>query len=244
MDLSTPAIVVAVLPHGEHGAVVRALTPGHGLLAGYVRGGRGRRLRPVLGLGNAIAAEFRARIETQLPALTIELAQSRAALAFDPLAAAALDWFCALTATALPEAQPMPQTHARLDALLTDMATAPPLAWMADLARLELSLLADLGFGLDLTTCAATGQQHDLGFVSPKSRTAVSRMAGLPYAARLLPFAPLLTGAPPVDWPEIADALCITGHFLARDLLDARAARILPARERLEMLVARVRVST
>ncbi len=239
MDLSTPAIVVAVLPHGEHGAVVRALTPAHGLLAGYVRGGRGRRLRPVLGLGNAVMAGFRARLETQLPALTVELTQSRAALAFDPLAAAALDWLCALAATALPEAQPMPRTHARLDALLTDMATAPPLAWMADLARFELSLLADLGFGLDLTTCAVTGQQHDLAYVSPKSRTAVSRAAGTPYAARLLPLAPLLTGAPAADWPEVADALRTTGHFLARDLLEARATRILPARERLEALVAR-----
>ncbi len=219
--------------------MVRALTPDHGLLAGYVRGGRSRRLRPMLQIGNIVAGEFRARVDTQLPALTIELVRSRAGLAFDPLAAAALEWLGALVAGTLPEAQPYPRVHAHLDALLDAMDTADAQAWAADLARFELALLADLGFGLDLTRCAATGQAHDLAFVSPKSRTAVSRTAGLAYAPRLLPLPAFLIANVSPDWLQIEQALLLTGHFIAADLLDARSRRLLPARERLAHLVAR-----
>ena len=238
MEVETHAIVCAVLAHGESGAVVRALTPGHGLMAGYVRGGRSRRLRPVLQIGNIVAAVFRARVEEQLPALTAELVRSRAHLAADALGAAALEWLGAVVATALPEGQAHPVVHARLDALLGAMA-GDALAWLPDLARFELLLLAELGFGLDLTRCAATGQADDLAYVSPRSRNAVSRVAGLPYAARLLPLPPFLLGALPADWPQIADALTLTVHFLSRDVLEARAARILSGRDRLAALVTR-----
>lgn len=239
MDLTTPAIVVSVLPHGEHGAIVRALTSDHGLLGGYVRGGRGRRLRPVLGLGNGVSATFRARTETQLPALTVEPTTSRAGLAFDPLAASALDWLCALVSTVVPEAQPVPDIHTRMDALLDAMAQPDALAWAAEIARFELALLADLGFGLDLASCAATGQIHDLAFVSPRSSRAVSQTAGAPYTNRLLPLAPFLIAGSPRGWSDIADALRMTGHFIGRDLIEAGAQRILPARERLAALIER-----
>lgn len=239
MQLETPAIVCAVLPHGEAGAVVRALTPEHGLLAGYVRGGRSRKLRPVLHIGNRVLAEYRARVDSQLAALTIELTVSRAGLAFDPLAAAALEWLGALVAEALPEAQPFADVYARFDALLDAMAVADPGVWQAALARFELALLADLGLGLDLTHCAATGQTHDLAFVSPKSRTAVSRAAGLPYAARLLPLPAFLLDGGGADTAAVIDALSLTRHFLERDLLDGRAGQILPARDRLVHLIER-----
>ena len=101
MLIRSPAILCSVLPHGEHGAIARALTPDHGLLAGYVRGGRSRRLRPVLMAGNSLETEYRARTEGQLPALVVELTHSRGALLDEPLPAAAIDWLCALTAVAL-----------------------------------------------------------------------------------------------------------------------------------------------
>ena len=100
MHLESEAIVVAVRAHGEHGAIVRALTPRDGIQAGYVRGGRSRRLRPVLAAGNRIQAEYRARTEEQLAQLTVELAHSRALLYSEPLAAAGIEWVCALTAAA------------------------------------------------------------------------------------------------------------------------------------------------
>lgn len=219
--------------------MVRALTPSHGLLAGYVRGGRSRRLRPVLMVGNTVNAEYRARVDEQLAALTVELARSRVHLATDPLAAAALAWLGALVATALPEALPFPAVHPRLDALLDAIGVADALHWTADLIRFELHLLADLGFGIDLTRCAATGQTHDLAYVSAKSRSAVNRTSGAPYAGRLLPLPPFLLESSDPDWKQIGDGLRLTGDFLVHDILEGRSTRILPARARLEQLVAR-----
>lgn len=150
MNLLTEALIVAVRPHGEHGAIVRALTPADGVRAGYVRGGRSRRLKPVLVPGNRVQAEYRARTEEQLAHLTVELAHSRAFLLSEPLAAAGIEWATALTAAALPEGQPYPGLHAGLDGLLGAIEAAPSArGWAAALARYELLLLGELGFGLD-----------------------------------------------------------------------------------------------
>jgi len=150
MRLETDAIVVAVRAHGEHGAVVRALTPGEGIRAGYVRGGRSRRLRPVLVPGNLVHAEYRARTEEQLAHLTVELVHSRAFLLSEPLAAAGIEWACALTAATLPEAQPYPRLFEGLDGLLGAIEAAPSArGWASALIRYELLVLGETGFGLE-----------------------------------------------------------------------------------------------
>lgn len=156
MHLDTQAIIVSVRPHGEHGAIVRALTPEAGLRPGYVRGGRSRRLRPVLVPGNLVQGEFRARTEEQLPHLSVELVHSRAFLLSEPLAAAAIDWSTALTAAALPEGQPYPALWQGLDGLLTAIEAAPSArGWALAMLRYELLLLAQLGFGLEEEEMAA-----------------------------------------------------------------------------------------
>lgn len=235
MHIAGPAIVCAVLPHGEHGAIVRALTPRDGLIAGYVRGGRSRRLRPVLLAGNVIAAEFRARSEEQLATLTAELIASRAGLLAEPLAAAGIDWTTALAATALPEGQAYPHIHDALEGVLGAIEAAPSArGWATSLVRYELLMLAELGFGLDLTRCAAGGDPDDLAYVSPKSGCAVGRVAGSGYADRLLALPRfLIEGGAAAEWADVFAGLRLTGHFLERDLLTGRAARILPARGRL-----------
>ncbi len=236
MDLTDDAIVCAVLPHGEHGAVVRLFTPSAGLIAGYVRGGRSRRLRPILLPGNLVQAHLRARVEDQLAAATVELQKSRAALAMDRLTAPGVEWLCGLSAATLPEGHAYPQLHAALAGLLDLMDHADDARlWAARLVRYELLLLGQLGFALDLSECAATGQRDDLAFVSPKSSKAVSREAGQPYADRLLPLPAFLTGADTApDWPDILAGFRTTGYFLERDLLNAgRRGDVLAARERL-----------
>ena len=234
MHLRAEALVLAVRPHGEHGAVVRALTAEHGLQPGYVRGGRSRRLKPILQPANLILGEWRARTEDQLPGLTVELIHSRAPLFGEPLPAAALEWVTALTAAALPDGQPYPHLHEALGGMLSAIEAAPAArGWAVAMVRYELLLLAELGFGLDLDRCAATGANDDLAFVSPKSGAAVSRSAAVGYEARLLPLPRFLREGGPADWVDILDGLRLTGHFLERDLLVARAADILPARARL-----------
>lgn len=234
MHLRAEAIVLAVRPHGEHGAIVRALTEAHGVQHGYVRGGRSRRLKPILQPANLILGDWRARTDEQLAGLTVELIHSRAPLYREPLPAAAFEWVTALTAAALPEGQPYPRIHGALDGVLGAIEAAPAArGWAVALVRYELLLLAELGFGLDLTRCAATGVNDELAFVSPKSGGAVSRSAAIGYEQRLFPLPRFLIEGGPAEWDDILDGLRLTGHFLERDLLTARAGDILPARARL-----------
>jgi DNA repair protein RecO (recombination protein O) len=234
MHLRAQAIVLAVRAHGEHGAVVRGFTREDGVQPGYVRGGRSRRLRPVLQPANTVQGEWRARTGEQLAALTVELVASRAALHGEPLPAAALDWACALTATALPEAQAYPRLHDGLEGLLAAIESAPAArGWAAALARYELLLLAELGFGLDLDRCVATGAEEGLAFVSPRSGGAVARAAAVGYEDRLLRLPAFLREGGEADWPAVFDGLALTGHFLARDILVERRADVAAARDRL-----------
>lgn len=234
MHFSAPAILLSVRPHGEHGAVVRVLTRVHGMQAGYVRGGRSRALRPVLQPGNAVIGEWRSRVDTQLPALTIELTHSRAPLFAEPLPAAAIEWLAALTVAALPEGQPYPQLYDALAAVIDAVEAAPSArGWASLIARYELLLLAELGFGLSLDECVATGAREELAFVSPRSGGAVSQMAAAGYEARLLPLPMFLTKGGDAGWGDVFAGLAITDHFLSRDLLVGRGADALAARVRL-----------
>ncbi len=234
MRLTTPAIVVSLRQHGEHGAIVRLMTPEHGLQAGYVRGGRGRRMRPVLVPGNLVEASLAARTENQLAQATVELVHSRAPLLAEPLPAAAIDWASALTATALPEAQPYPRLYAALDGLLGAIEAAPAASgWGAALVRYELLMLSQLGFGLDLERCAVTGGTEQLIAVSPRSGRAVSAAAAEPYLEKLLTLPRFIAEGGAGSWADILDGLALSGHFLLRDLITDRAAPVGDARARL-----------
>jgi DNA repair protein RecO (recombination protein O) len=234
VHIAAPALILSNRAHGETGAVVRALTREHGVQPGYVRGGRSRQLRPVLQPANSVLADWRARTGEQLAALTVELVESRAPLHAEPLAAAALEWVTALTAVGLPEGQPYPRLYDALDGMVGAIAAAPSArGWAPSLVRYELLLLAELGFGLDLSHCAVTGATERLAFVSPRSGGAVSAAAAAGYEPRLLPLPAFLSEGGAPDWPAVFDGLRITGHFLARDILTDRRADVAAARERL-----------
>jgi DNA repair protein RecO (recombination protein O) len=234
LNIETPAIVCALRNHAEHGAVVRLMTPKDGMQAAYVRGARGRRMRPVLVPGNLVQARLRSRTEEQLAHAEVELTRSRAPLLTEPLPAAAIEWVTALTATALPEAQPYERLYDALDALLALIEAAPSaLGWAGSLVRYELLLLAELGFGLDLESCAVSGSNDNLVAVSPRSGRAVSAAEAEPYSGRLLPFPPFLRGGGDPSWMEIEQGLRLTGHFLEREILTGRATALGEARSRL-----------
>jgi DNA repair protein RecO (recombination protein O) len=234
MRFDTPAIVCALRSHGEHGGVVRLMTPEHGLQAAYVRGARGRRMRPVAIAGNVVQAQLSARTETQLPQATLELVHSRGPLLSEPLPAAAIEWATVLAATVLPEGQPYPRLSAALEALLDAIEAAPSAnGWGVALVRYELLLLAELGFGLDLERCAVTGANDDLVAVSPRSGRAVSAVEAEPYAGKLLPLPTFMLAGGPASWRAIDEGLAITGHFLMRDLVTERSRPVADARSRL-----------
>jgi DNA repair protein RecO (recombination protein O) len=234
MRHETIAIVCALRTHGEHGAIVRLMTPEQGLEAAYVRGARGRRMRPVLIAGNVVQAQLSARTETQLPQAALELVHSRGPLLSEPLPAAAIEWATVLTATVLPEGQPYPRLYQALEALLDAIEAAPSAnGWGNALVRYELLLLAELGFGLDLERCAVSGANDGLVAVSPRSGRAVSAAKAEPYAGKLLPLPRFVREGGPASWLEIDQGLALTGHFLARDLITERSRPLYEARARL-----------
>ncbi len=233
-SLTVTAIVCAVRAHGEHGAIVRALTREAGLLGGYVQGGRSSRMRPVLMPGNVVRGSFRARTADQLASLSAELVRSRGPLLGEPLPAAAIDWACALTAAALPEGHPYPAVSDALGAVLDAVEAAPAArGWAVALVRYELLLLAELGFGLDLAECAVTGAREGLVYVSPRSGRAVSAAGAAGHEAKLLALPVFLVEGGEAGWADILAGLALTGRFVEQSLLTERRADVLAARERL-----------
>lgn len=233
-QLIATAIICSVRSHGEHGAVVRALTEEAGLVAGYVRGGRSRMVRPILIPANLVQAQYRARTSEQLASLTVELARSRAPVLREPLAAAAIEWVCALTATALPEEQAYPDLYNALGGLLDAIEAAPAArGWGGALVRYEYLLLARLGFAPDLGSCVVTGGGDDLCFVSPKSNHAVSRSAAFGHERHLLPLPAFILSAGRAEVADILDGFKLTGHYLENALFADRRHEMFDARERL-----------
>ena len=240
MRSDTQAIVCALRKHGEHGAIVRLMTPHQGLVAAYVQGARGRRISPLLIPGNVVAAQLAARTDTQLPRAAIELVHSRGPLLSEPLPAVAIEWVTVLTATALPEGQPYPRLHLALGGLLDAIEAAPSASgWGAALVRFELLMLAELGFGLDLERCAVTGTSHELVAVSPKSGRAICAAEAEHHSGRLLILPPFVRDGGEATWREISDGLDLTGHFLMRDVLGERSRQLIEARARLAQRLRR-----
>lgn len=234
MRFEARGIVCALRNHGEHGAIVRMMTAEHGLLAAYVRGARGRRMRPVLVPGNVVEARLSARTDTQLSQAEVELVHSRGPLLSEPLPAAAIDWATALVATTLPEGQAYRSIYAALEGLLDAVEAAPSAAgWGAALVRFELLLLAELGYGLDLSACAVSGHDNDLIAVSPRSGKAVSAAEAEPYKGKLLPLPAFVRGGGRASLDDVLGGLELSGHFITRDLLVGRSEMIGESRRRL-----------
>ncbi len=234
MDWSDDAIVLAARKHGETSAIVSLLTSGHGRHAGLVRGGAGRRARGIYQPGNLVRASWRARLPEHLGTYSCELTRAHAADHMqDRLKLAALSAATALTEAALPEREPHEAVYDSTVALLD--ALAGP-GWEATYVRWELALLAELGFGLDLTECAATGTNDDLVYVSPKSGRAVSAAAGAPYHDRMLKLPAFLLPGGEGDGAggdDIADGLRLTGYFFTHHVFPPGHGRMPAARERL-----------
>ncbi|WIY53983.1 DNA repair protein RecO [Devosia sp. YIM 151766] len=216
MEWTGEALLIGVRRHGESSLVVEAMVAGRGRHLGLVRGGRSTRLAATLQPGNNVQLTWRARLEDHLGTFTVELLQARAA----GLIADRKRLYLAQTVCEhlhlLPERDP----HDRLLALALDLIDHDPDA--AALARFELVLLDELGFGLDLESCAATGVTEDLTHVSPKSGRAVSRAAAAPYKDRLLPLPSFLSARGNASPDDLRDALRLTGHFLDLHLWSAR----------------------
>ena len=219
MEWQAPAVVLDARPLGEGAAVVSLLTEAHGRHAGLARGGASRAQAPVWQSGNLVEARWVARLADQLGSLQGELVHPAAALAMeDPLALSLLSSACAVAEGALPDREPHARAFHGLVSLIARLQREGAASLLPDYVRWEAELLAELGYGLDLSRCALTGTHEELGHVSPKSGRAVSRAAAGPWAGRLLPLPPFLLGSQAPSGPaEWLAGLRLTGHFLGKD---------------------------
>ncbi len=231
MEWRDEGLIIGIRRHGESAAIVEVMTRDHGRHLGMVRGGRSQRMQPVLQPGNSVSCVWRARIEEQMGTLTVEPIRTRAAAIMGSgLALQGVNLLGALLRL-LPERDPLPalfETAEIIASHLDDPAMGPAL-----MVRLEMAVLSELGFGLDLTECAASGVKDDLIYVSPKSGRAVSRDAGEPWRDRLLPLPDFLAATRLEAGASRADVLAgfaLTGFFLERDVFGPRGVKAPEAR--------------
>src|SRR5712671_7286726 len=230
MEWTDIGIVLGTRRHGEANAILELMTREHGRHLGLVRGGAGSRLKPVLQAGNTVSATWRARLDEHLGHFVVEGIDLRAAALLPAAHAVYGVTHLAALCRLLPERDPHAVVYEAFDAAVDRLGD--PAAVAVRIARFELQMLAELGFGLDLSACAATGGLDDLVFVSPKSGRAVSRLAGEPWRDRLLHLPAFLQaqgdGAPEAD--ELARAFALTGFFLERHVLAPRGVAMHDAR--------------
>ena len=232
MEWRAEGILLAVRRHGESGAIIEVFTEMHGRHAGIVRGGASRKLAPVLQPGTQLDATWRARLEEHLGTFTVEPVMSRAHLMADRKTLAGLNAMAAVLSFALPEREVHGALYRQTLTVLEMMDDGPywPLAYL----RWELSLLEELGFGLDLETCAVSGTRDGLTFISPKSGRAVAKGSAGEWSDKLLPLSPALVGQGNGSVQDIRDGLRVTGHFLRTWLAPSLGNRPVPAaRQRL-----------
>lgn len=239
MHWTDEGIVLGVRKHGEVNAILELLTREHGRHLGLVHGGAGSRRRPLLQPGNSLQVVWRARLDEQLGHYTIEPERLRAGNFLSaPHAVYAVTHLAAL-ARLLPERDPHENVFEALETILDgleDVANAG-----AEVVRFELQLLSELGFGLDLDACAATGDVEDLAYVSPRSGRAISTAAGEPWRGKLLQLPAFLRerGSVPPNAADLADGFALTGFFLARHVFEARGLPLPEARSHFIAAVAR-----
>lgn len=222
MEWRDEGIVLGTRRHGETSAILEVMTRAHGRHLGMVRGGRSRRLQPVLQPGNRVELVWRARLDEHLGTFSAEPVALAAARLIDSACAVYALQTLAGHLRLLPERDPHPGLFEALSVMIDHLAD--PAAAAELVVRFELLVLEELGFGLDLSRCAATGTSDDLAYVSPKSGRAVSRAAGDPWRERMLPLPAFLgrgvrlrAGAADID-----AAFRMTGYFFARHVYEPR----------------------
>lgn len=234
--------MLSATPHGEHAAIARLFTRDHGLQVVYVHGGRSRTSRPLLQPGSRLSADIERRGEGRLATGRLELVRSAAELALDALALAVLPWIAGLLADTLAEGDSHANLFGRTDAVLQLLALSPGSERIArTLAEYEMSLLTDLGFGLDLSCCAVTGARKGLAFVSPRTGRAVTAEGAAGYERQLLPLPAFFVGTSVAGPGELLAGLQLTRHFVLRDLVSDRARpRLEQARDLIDARLARL----
>ena len=222
MEWRDEGLIIGLRKHGETSVIAELMTRDHGRHLGIVKGGRSRRMQPLMQPGNSVSAVWRARLEDHLGLWQLDVTEARAGAIMGSGHALAGIGLLGELLRLLPERDPHANLYDMAQAITANLDEA--LLGAELLVRFELKLLQELGFGIDLEQCAATGSRDDLVYVSPKSARAVSRGAGQPYHDKLLPLPGFLQEGPgsAAGWAHISEAFQLTGYFLEREVYVVR----------------------
>lgn len=239
MHWTDTSIILSARKHGENSAVARIFARQHGVYSGVIKGIHSKSMRGVIQPGNIVTATWNARLPEHLGTFRTELLEAHAAhIMHDSGRLSALASACAIIESALPERHPYPRLHKAFQSFLATLRDSDH--WQETYIWLEMEILAETGFGLDLSACAATGRSDGLTYVSPKSGRAVSFEAGKPYHDKLLPLPPFLLGNHQknrLETAEILDGLQLTGYFLDHWLLAPHHRKLPAARNRMQLVI-------
>ncbi len=236
MQWAADGYILSVRPHGETSSIINVLTKEKGRHAGIVRGGRSRRMRPVLQPGNQVTVNWNARLSEHLGVFTVEALDARAAILMqDRASLAGLNAISALCMQALPEREPHQNLYEVFEILMGQLHNID--VWPALYVRFEMALLQALGYGLDLSECAATGTIENLTHVSPRSGRAVCASEAETYLDKLLALPPFLRGLNKVEDGDILDGLSLSGTFLKTRVFHTHNRDIPEARSRMQAVL-------
>ena len=217
MEWTDKAIILSVRPYGEHSAIVHMITHAHGIHASFIRGGRSRRYAGIVQPGNLVEAHWYARTSTQLGTLSVILIKPYAATYFtDKHRLMALTSACSLISLTCARGDPQPAIFHNLR-IFFDRLSHP--CWTLLYVLWELNLLDNLGFGLNLSRCAITGNTHGLAYVSMRTGCALSRSARNLCKDPLLPLPNFLITRNLEKTDDLSAGARVTGFFLHRYFL-------------------------
>jgi DNA repair protein RecO (recombination protein O) len=238
------AIVLEAMKFADHDAILCVFSREHGIYKGVCKAALTKKNRAQMEPGNIADVRWNARLQEHLGKIQLDVDEAIASrVMIDKLKLTTLGSLCSLLKSTLPEHDPHPQLFDAVEGFLHHMAEAnAPFEWMSHYIALEVRLLEELGFGLDLSECAATGATENLTHVSPKSGRAVSEQAAAPYIDKLLPLPGFLKESiPSTNWGEMADGLRLTAHFIEHWVLQAIHQPLSPVRARLSQQVDRLK---
>ena len=231
MKWEDEGILLSSRRHGEHNAIIEVLTPGHGRHAGLVKYAYSQKNVNLLEPGMQLNLVWNARLQEQLGVFSIDKVKSRtSALIKSKQILLAFNSIISLLLLSLPDREPFKKIYETTVDLIDSMQDDN--CWLSSYVRWELFMLAELGFGLDLSKCAVTGKNVDLIYVSPKTGRAVSAGAGRKWDNKLLRLPKFLTESEDLietDTALISSGMILTGYFYEKWALKALEKKSLPA---------------
>ena len=225
MNWREEGILIGIRRYGESSVIVEIFFENRGRHLGVIRGGISNKLNPILQLGNQLDAHWKARLEEHLGSFSVELVKSRASLIMmDRVALSGLSSICGLLNFCLPEREGHSLLYKKTFGLLDLVACNEK--WLKDYLSWEITLLEELGFGLDLSSCVVTGSLDNLNFISPKSGRAVSSEAAGEWEKRLLPLPNCLLGLDD-SIENLIQGFSVTGYFLENKVASSLGQKVI-----------------